>query len=831
MGKSASDVIAGGAIVVIGGDDSPFNKIADAAERRLKLFGQNALSIGAKFGGLAGGLGGALIAATKSFATSGQAINNVALRVGDTTKNVSELGHAATVTGGNLQTLESGLSSMSDLVSKAAKGDADAVATLTKLGLVAADLKGMLPTQQFEQFADALKGITDHGQRQDLMQAIFGGSANQLAPLLDKGASGIVKLRKEAEALGVTMSSRDAKAAAVLAQAFAGLNQSVGAIITKFGSALAPALLPIIHYVTQAAASVAKWIDKNRQIGPQAAMIVTALAGAAAGFAAIGAAALIMGPTIKLAFGIASIAVYAFGAAVAVVNTAVAVASAVLKVLGGIASAVGIAFRLLSTTTVAFTIASTACSLATKVLGVAISLTMAILKTAAVTTAAMTVAGALLATGMVSLSTAFKVVSTAISLSHGSAIGLVKVYMLLTGASATASAAVTGLSTAVWLLSNPIAIAIAAIGALAAALYFTGAGDAILKSVISAFGSIAQYATGTFGEIIDYVSTFPGAIAGYMGQVGANFSTLWGQIVSVAKSGFESAKQVFFDLLGTAHTTFKGISEAIQGGNIQLAMDVLWAGLNVAWLKGCDALKTGWDVSMVYIEGAVDAVCTNIKAIWDVALNYLIGAFDKFGLTLRNKWQDISGGLAQFIAHTGVFGDVDEESLNQTLQAERDKINNGAEGREDARNNAIANAGDEPGFRKRADERRQREEQAKNRDSNPAIAAAEAQLAALAAQAAAAAKANPVSDETIGKAQKAMSEELGRGSYNDSTSANTRNSSGAASTIAKAVNASTTNVETQQLAAQKEAAKLLNKTVELLKDIAKRIGLTIVEEN
>ncbi len=830
MGKSASDVIAGGATVIIGGDDSPFNKIADAAERRLKLFGQNAMAIGAKFGGLAVGLGTGLIAAAKSFATSGQAINNTALRVGDTAKNVSELGHAATVTGASLQTLESGLSSMSDLIAKAAKGDSDAVATLTKLGLVAADLQGMLPTQQFERFADSLKGITDHGKRQDLMQAIFGGSANQLAPLLDKGAAGIAKLRKEAEALGVTMSGRDAKAATALAQAFSSLNLSVGAIVTKFGSALAPALLPIIQYVTMAAAGVAKWIDKNRQIGPQAAMVVTALAGIGAGFAAVGVAAFIMGPTIKLAMGIASIAAYAFGTAVAVVNTTVAVASAVLKVLGGIASAVGIAFRLLSVTTVSFTIASTACSLATRALGVAIGLTMSILKTAAVTTAAMTVAGTLLATGMVSLSTAFKVVSTAISLSHGSAIGLVKVYMLLTGASATASAAVTGLSTAVWLLSNPIAIAIAAIGALAAALYFTGAGDAILKSVISAFGGIAKYATESFGEIIDYVSTFPGAIAGYMGEVGANFSTLWGQIVSVAKSGFESAKQVFFDLLGTAQTTFKGISDAIQGGNIQLAMDVLWAGLNVAWLKGCDALKTTWDVSMVYIEGAVDSVCTNIKAIWDVALNYLIGAFDKFGLTIRNKWQDISGGLAKFIARTGVFGKVDEESLNETLKAERDKINNGAQGRQDARNSAIANAGDEPGFRKRADERRQREEDARNRPSNPATAAAEAKLAELAALAAQNAKANPVSEETIGKGQKAMSEEAKRGSYNDGTSANARNSSGAASSIAKAVNASTTTVENQQLKVQQEAAKSLAKAVTFLSDIAKRIGITIQEQ-
>lgn len=830
MGKSANDVVAGGAVVTIGGDDSPFNKVVDAAERRLKLFGQNALAIGAKFGALTSGLAVGLVTATKSFASAGQAINNVAMRVGDSAKNVSQLGYAATVTGGNLQTLESGLNSMSDLLTKASKGDEDAIATLKKLGFVASDLKGMLPTQQFEKFAEALKGITDQGQRQDLMQAIFGGSANQLAPLLNQGATGIAKLRKEAEALGVTMSGRDAKAAAALAQAFSSLNQSVGAIITKFGSALAPALLPIIQYVTQAAAGVAKWIDANRQIGPQAAMIVTALAGMGAGFVAIGAAAMIVGPTIKLAMGIASIAVYGVSMAVAVVNTTVAVASAVVKVLGGIVSAVGVAFRLLSATTVSFTIASTACSLAMRAVGVAISITMSIMKTAAVATAAMTVAGGLLATGMVSLSTAFKIVMVTVNLARGSIFGLANAYLILSGASTVATTSVTAAGIAISILSNPITIAIAALTALAAALYFTGAFQAIWDAAKSAFDGIAKFANDSFGGIVDYLATWPGAIMGYMGEVGANFSALWGQIVSVAQSAFESAKKVFFDLLGTATTTFKGIQDAIQSGNIQLAMDILWAGLKLAWSQGCDALKNTWDMGMLYIEGAVDTVATNIKAIWDVAINYLIGAFDKFTTSIRNKWQDLSGWLAEGIASTGVFGEVDAETFKEQDQAIRQQINAGADERENQRNAAIANAGGDAEARKRAEARRQAEAAINNRPGeSPETAALKAQLAALTAQAAAAAKNGPMSEEAIKNGQAAMAEEAGRGSYNDSTAANARGSAGAASTIAKAVNASTSNAEQQQLKSQQEATKLLNKAVTWLSEIAKNIGLTIEE--
>lgn len=832
MGKSASDVIAGGAVVVIGGDDSPFNKIADRAERRLRLFGQNALAIGAKFGGLAGGLGAGLIAATKSFAAAGVAVNNMALRVGDSVKNVSELGHAATVTGSNLGTLETGLTSMSDLVDKASKGNDDAVATLTKLGLTAGNLKGQLPTKQFETFANALKGIADHGQRQDLMAAIFGGSANQLAPLLDQGATGIAKLRREAEALGVTMSGRDAKAASALAQAFSSLNQSVGAIITKFGSALAPALLPIIQYVTMAAAGVAKWIDANRQIGSQAALIVTALAGMGAGFLAVGAASMIMGPTIKLAFGIASVAVYAFSMAVTVLKTVVAVASAVLGVLGGIVSAVGVAFRMLSVVTVSFTVVSTACSIAMRAVGVAISLTMAIAKAAAITIGALTVLTTVWYTGTMSLGTAIKLLSAAMAVSRGTAYGLASAYMILTGTCATTRLAISGLTLAIGLFSNPIALAIAALGALAAALYFTGAFQAIWDAAKNAFGGVAQFALDAFGGIINYVSTWPGYISGYMGEVGAVFSSLWGQIVSVGKSAFESAKRVFFDLLGTATTTFKGIQDAIQSGNIQLAMDILWTGLKLAWSQGCDALKNTWDMTGLYIEGALDTVGTNLKAIWDVAINYMMGAFDKFLLYVRHAMQDASNYIAQTLAEmdpTGLLGDA--ESLAEENKAQHELIDKGAAEREAARNGAIADAGGDAEFRKRAEARRQDEAAINGRaGKSPETAAMRTQLAALSAQSAALAQSNPVSNETIRAGQDAMAEEGGRGSYSDGTSANARNSAGAASTIAKAVNASTNTVANQQLKAQQEATKNLQKAVTWLSEIAKNIGLTVVEE-
>lgn len=838
MGKSASDVIAGGASVIIGGDDSLYNKVIDNADRRLRAFGQSAIALGAKIGGIGTGLGLGLLGAVKSFAATGQALNAVAVRTGDTAQNISELGYAATATGASLGSLESGLTSMSDVIYKATKGEGEAVATLQKLGLSAAALKGKLPTQQFEMFATALQGVTDPSQRKDLMQAVFGGSAGDLSPLLNEGAAGIAKLRKEAEALGVTMSNRDAAAAAKLTQAFHGLYQSVGAIVTKFGSALAPAIVPIIQYVTKAAAGIAKWIDANRAVGPQAAVIVAGLTALGAGFAAVGAAAFIMGPTIKLAFGIASIAAYAFSAALAVLNTAVAVASAAVKVFAVGCQLLAMGFRIAASTTITFTIAQTALGIAVKITAAMLGAMVFVAKTVALQIAAMTVISTAAALGYKSLAGALSTCWVVMKVGKSAILALTAAQGVMTGTTAALTTAQTALGIAVAAVTTPIGLAVAAIAGLLlvgaplayAFLNWTDAGKAFSEGVSKAFSGIKEYVLGALGGISNYVAGLPNALIGYMGAVGDQFAGVWEEIVSVGRAAFESAKQVFLDLLGTAQTTFAGISDAVKAGNIQLAMDILWAGWNVAFAKGCDALKNSWDSTWIYAEGVLDVAMTSMKAIWDVGLNYMVGAFDKFSLGIRNTMQDISGSWAEWIASTGIFGEVDAESMKEEQRAQYEQINRGAQEREDARNNNIADAGGDAAARKRAEERQSRQDEIKNRTSDPKIAKLEAELQALRDQAAAEANGAALPDKMLKEGQQRTQDEAARGNYGQGVEANARGSAGAASSIAKAVNAQST-VPQQQLTLTKQQLKEAEKQTRFMAQIAQQAAITIVEES
>ena len=103
MGGKASDVKAGGASVTIGADDSPLKSVLTGAEKRLWAFGAAARAVGAGLAGIGIGLGTGLLAAAKSFADSGSALDDMAQRTGESAQNLSEIGYAAKLSGSSIE--------------------------------------------------------------------------------------------------------------------------------------------------------------------------------------------------------------------------------------------------------------------------------------------------------------------------------------------------------------------------------------------------------------------------------------------------------------------------------------------------------------------------------------------------------------------------------------------------------------------------------------------------------------------------------------------------------------------------------------------------------
>ncbi|MDB5388943.1 MAG: hypothetical protein JWM11_4589 [Planctomycetaceae bacterium] len=785
MGSTASNVRAGGADVYIGAIADGFDKTLDATEKRLKAFGVNALAMGTKLAGLGVGLGVGLVGMVKSFANTGSAMSDMAARTGDTSKNLSAIDYAAKKTGTSLETVEGGLSKMSDTISGAMSGQHDSILLLAKLGLSAGSLKGKLPTEQLEMFADAISRISNNDKKIDLVKQVFGKSGTALIPLLDQGKAGIEKLKQEAERLGLVMSGPDAAAAVKLSDSFGMLSSTIGGVVNKFSSALAPVLTSAIDYLTVIAGKVGMFVNANRALAPQAAIIAAGLTTAGVAIAALGAAFYVTAPLVQLGMIGARAATLGFSAACVLASAVTGTLSLVMK-----------------GASTALTVASLAYRAVTGTIGLAISIT----KSFAMATVATTAITALSAAGYGTVAKALNVLLWTTRL--GSVAGFVLTGMYVTqaagvtlagiamaGLSATmtiAGMAVSALGALMTVLSGNIGlvllgiVGLTAVGvALAGGLLMLGrtgvsAGKAIYKSIASAFGGI-----------LDSAKAVPGTISGYFTAISASAQTMFSSIVSAGSSAMASAVTFFTDLLKTGQETFGGISDAISAGDIQLAVDVLWAGINVSWIKGVAGITGAWQLAMVSLEGLFDnAVAYILKGLMDLS-----GEALKLGIELdptisrKNK-------------------DIGKDMTDQGIKMGKDFVDDGVKDRQAKRDKRIDDV----------------------KKSGPSTdqMLAEVTLAELVAKAGEAARAIPQVKADEGKA--ATNAALVVGSSMNSSAAQANGSAGAASTIAKAYNAQGGDIPSQQLAITKESLAELKKAYKLAEKQLKKNGLKIVEK-
>ena len=254
---AASGIRGGAAYVELFVKDSRLVKGLNAAAARLKAFGASITALGTKLAGLGVTLALSFLGAAKLFADMGSDMKDMSERTGVAVEALSELRYAAEQSGSGAEDLEKGLRTMSRNIVEAARGSKEARKGFARLGLTIADLAGLSPDQQFELIADRLAAVQNPINRATIALEIFGKTGANLLPLLMTGANGIQELRREANRLGLTMSTADAEAAEAFGDALSTLWRSLKQVTFMVGAALAPTLKDIAEWFTQVAANSA----------------------------------------------------------------------------------------------------------------------------------------------------------------------------------------------------------------------------------------------------------------------------------------------------------------------------------------------------------------------------------------------------------------------------------------------------------------------------------------------------------------------------------------------------------------------------------------------
>lgn len=174
----------------------------------------------------------------------------------------------------------------------------------------------------------------------------------------------------------------------------------------------------------------------------------------------------------------------------------------------------------------------------------------------------------------------------------------------------------------------------AASGVASAAMGVLAASAAVLQSVLMAGLPLA---------IAAVVAALVG-LAGYFTYTSG-----------VGGTAMDWLSEKFTMLSEIAGPVFKGIQDAMAGGDFTLAATILWEGLQIAWLKGT----------------------ADIASTFRTALNGMMEVLDGWIATFRSKWNDVSGYIADMMLDLmGTFDKSFDSTTAKRMRAEDTKRQN-----------------------------------------------------------------------------------------------------------------------------------------------------------
>jgi len=234
---------------------------ASQANRGLKGLTSNlggvkgaALAVGAAVGVAAvAGVAAFAKSSISAFAEAGDEVQKMALRTGFSTVALSELRHAAQLSGTSISSMENGVKRMQRTLLDAEQGLSTAVDAMELLGVNMDDVAGKSPEEQFRIMTEALAGVEDASKRSAIAQQVFGRAGTQLLPMLAAGKQGLADMRQEAHDLGIVFDQEGADSAAEYQDSLTKLKGAFQGIQFAIGKALVPVLIPLIEKFTQVA--------------------------------------------------------------------------------------------------------------------------------------------------------------------------------------------------------------------------------------------------------------------------------------------------------------------------------------------------------------------------------------------------------------------------------------------------------------------------------------------------------------------------------------------------------------------------------------------------
>ena len=132
-------------------------------------------------------------------------IQDMANRTGIAAQELAALGYIAQQDGASLQSLQTGIRTMSAAITDANAGLVTYQRAFEQIGVDYTQLASMRPEEQFRVLADAVGSLEDETLKMSVAQDLFGRGGMMLIPTLERGSEGIAAMTAEAQELGIIL--------------------------------------------------------------------------------------------------------------------------------------------------------------------------------------------------------------------------------------------------------------------------------------------------------------------------------------------------------------------------------------------------------------------------------------------------------------------------------------------------------------------------------------------------------------------------------------------------------------------------------------------------
>jgi len=169
-----------------------------------------------------------------------------------------------------------------------------------------------------------------------------------------------------------------------------------------------------------------------------------------------------------------------------------------------------------------------------------------------------------------------------------------------------------------------IVLGAAALGLLGAGFVTAAAlayGLSVAIGVVTSVSAAAGTVMGVLGTILTggVGVAIAAVVVGLIGLAG--YFTYTSGVGGKAMDWLSSKFQMLQDIVGPV---FQGIQDAMKGGNFQIAAEILWQGVQLAFLKGTMELRATWDSWLNYIIGGFDMAFASIREVFNNVVGFFV---------------------------------------------------------------------------------------------------------------------------------------------------------------------------------------------------------------